>query len=179
MPRLPSLIPPSSPSSHHLPGAQALPGLMFRSGTLSIRCELQRTLPTWTRASDVSSGGPCPRGREPCAGTEFPAGQRGLPGAWRRAGGLPSVGDYGVWVGALGPQAEMGEVFGRGSSSQEGVAVGCSLCQGMGRADGGRWRHREGAYASPQPRERGPHTGPHLSHLLWVLCLAWTGKVSR
>ena len=44
--------------------------------------------------------------------------------------------DYGVLAGVLGLQAEM-RVFGLERSSQEGMAVGSSLCRGMGRAGEG------------------------------------------
>ncbi|CAM9365629.1 unnamed protein product [Rangifer tarandus platyrhynchus] len=53
----------------------------------------------------------------------FRAVQRGLPGAREHAGRLPSVGDYGVRVWALGPQAEM-----------EGVGLGLALRTAPGRA---------------------------------------------
>ena len=135
---------------------------------MSIRCELLRTLPTWTPSWKV---------RAVC--------QHGISGQCSKSflepgdtlGGSPLCGIMGCWRGHWSRKRRWVRVFGLGGSIQEDVAVGSSRCQGMRRAGEGRWRHREGTCARLQPCERGDHTGPHLSRLLWVLCLAWTAKL--
>ena len=83
------------------------------------------------------------------------------------------MGDYGVWVGVLGPQAEMGEVFGRGSSSQEGVAVGCLLCQGWGELVGGDGGTETVPVPARSPVREGP-TQDRISPISFGFC-AWPG----
>ena len=109
-------------------GAQAIPGLVLSAGTMSIRCELLRTLPTWMPSWKV---------RAAC--------QHGISGQCSESflepgdvlGGSPLCGIMGCWRGHWGHRRRWVRVFGLGGSIQEDVAVGSSVCQGMGQTGDG------------------------------------------